>query len=307
MTATIRVLERDRTFTPLGIRFWDAALDQPVAEPLSVHAWLRGTAHRPVRAVRSSGGVYAFHGLPGQAAAERPAADEEHPESVGVPREYAVAVDDPSGRYLPVAFGVTLPLGYRGEFLSGGVASPPQASPPHAAGRAYLFPAAGRAVPPGLAAIRADFADAATGEPAPWVVLTATVGGETRTAIADQEGRALLLVPFPTPERLRQGSPPVDTRDATWPVTLSVQWQPGALRYLFAERDGLNPAWAARPSLKSILDEQGAADTWTDEGQEPVAEWTDTLVHGRELVLRTTLAGGERASTVWISAGASPP
>lgn len=302
MSAQIRVLERDRTFTPLGIRFWDAALELPVAEPLAVHAWPAGTAHAPVRAVRSPSGVYAFHALPGQQAATKPADDEAHPERVGTPREYAIAVDDASGRYQPAAFSVTLPLGYRGEFLSA-----PEGSPPRPAGRAYLFPSATRQVPPGLAAIRADFVDAETGAPAPWAVLTATVAGVTRTAIADEQGRALALVPFPTPERLRQGSPPADPHTATWPVSLAVRWEPAALRYPFPARDGLNPAWAARPSLKSILDEQRAALVWTDEGQAPAAEWTDTLVHGQELVLRTTLAGGARAPTVWISAGASPP
>lgn len=303
MTRAIRELERDRTFTPLGIRFWDAALDLPVADSLSVHAWPAGTAYPPLRAVRSPGGVYAFHGLPGQRAAERPADDEEHPESAGTPREYAIAVDDPAGRYQPAAFSVTLPLGVRGEFLSVGDGS----SPPRPGGRAYLFSAASRQVPPGLAAIRADFVDEATGAPAAWAVLTATVGAVTRTAIADEQGRALVLVPFPTPERLRQGSPPADPHTATWPVSLAVRWDPPALRYPFPAREGMNPAWAARPSLKSILDEQRAALVWTDEGQAPAAEWTETLVHGQELVLRTTLAGGARAPTVWISAGASPP
>jgi len=302
MSAQVRVLERDRTFTPLGIRFWDAALDLPVAEPLAVHAWPAGTAHAPVRAVRSPSGVYAFHRLPGQTEAERPAPGEEHPELAGPPREYAIAVDDPSGRHQPAAFSVTLPLGYRGEFLSAA-----QGSPPRPAGRAYLFLAASRPVPPGLAAIRADFVDAESGAPAAWAVLTATVAGITRTAVADAAGRALALVPFPTPERLRQGSPPAGPHVASWPVSLAARWEPAALRYPFPAREGLDPAWAERPSLKSILDEQRGALAWTDEGQAPAAEWTETLVHGQELVLRTTLAGGAPAPAVWLSAGAPPP
>jgi hypothetical protein len=302
MSVQIRVLERDRTFTPLGIRFWDAALDVPVADTLAVSAWLRGSAQGPVRAVRSPGGVYSFHQLPGQTRAEKPAADDEHPELDGPGGEYAIAVDDRTGKYLAAAFGVTLPLGYRGEFLSVGVGSTP-AGP----GKAYLFPAPSRPVPPGVAAIRADLVEMATGAPAAWAVLSATVAGVTRTAIADEQGRAAVLIPYPTPDRLRQGSPPTDTREATWPVTLAARWEPAALRYPFPAREGLDPAWAARPSLKSILDEQRTALVWTDEGQAPVVEWTETLVHGQELVLRTTLAGGGSAPTVWISAGASPP
>jgi len=310
VTAAIRVLERDRTFTPLGIRFWDAALDVPVAEPLDVYAWLRGTSYPATRAVRASSGVYAFHALPGQADAERPARGEEHPERVGPAREYAIAVDDPAGRYLPVAFTVTLPLGYRGVFLE--PADLLAASPPEPQGRAYLFPSVGRAAPRGVAAIHATLVDESTlgsdaVRPAAWAVLTATVAGETRSGIADAEGRVVVMVPFPTPERLRLGSPAVDTREASWPVTLSAAWEPAALRYPFPARGGPNPAWADRPSLKSILYEQGPAPVRLDEGEAPVLEWTETLVHGRELVLRTTLAGGARGATVWIAAGASPP
>ena len=301
-TTRIRVLERDRTFTPLGIRFWDASLDLPIPDLLVVHAWLSGGPYAPVRAVRSPGGVYSFHRLPGQAAAEKPGADEEYPERVGPRREYAVAVDDPRGHYLPAAFSVTLPLGYRGEFLS---VAP--VSPPAAAGRAYLFPAAGRPVPPGVAAVRADLVDAVTGAPAAWAVLRATMAGETRTAIADEGGRAVALLPYPTPERLRQGSPPADARAASWSVALSARWEPAALRYPFPAREGLDPAWATRPSLKSILDEQRPALVWAVEGEDPLDEWAETLVHGRELVLRTALADGSRDSTVWISTGASPP
>ncbi|WP_420125869.1 hypothetical protein [Longimicrobium sp.] len=297
MSVQIRVLERDRTFTPLGIRFWDAALDTPVTDRLQVHAWLRDSAYPPVPAVRSPSGVYAFHRLPGQASAEKPAGDDARPETDGPAGEFVIAVDDPGGRYMGAAFSVPLPLGYRGEFLSGG----PQP------GKAYLFPAVSRPVPPGVAAIRADLADPDTGAPAAYAVLSATVGGITRTAVADEAGRAVVLVPFPTPERLRQGSPPADTRAATWPVSLRARWEPAALRYPFPAREGMNPAWAARPSLKSILDEQRTALVWTDEGQVPAVEWTETLVHGQELRLRTTLAGGGSAPTLWVSAGASPP
>jgi hypothetical protein len=311
VTATIRVLERDRTFTPLGIRFWDAALQVPVAEPLTVYAWLRDSPHPPTRAVRSSAGVYAFHGLPGQADAERPARGEEHPERVGPEREYVIAVDDPAGRYLPEAFTVTLPLGYRGVFMEP-FGTPAAGSPPEPQGRAYLFPSVGRLAPPGIAAIHATLVDelsVGTDEerPAAWAVLTATLAGERYTGIADADGRVVVMLPFPTPERLRLGSPPVDTRAATWPVTLSAAWEPSALRYPFPAREGLNPAWADRPSLKSILYEQGPAPVRVDEDAAPVLEWTETLVHGRELVLRTTLAGGARDATVWIAAGASPP
>lgn len=302
MSVQIRVLERDRTFTPLGIRFWDAALDLPVAAALDVYAWRDGAASAPVRAVRSPSGVYAFHRLPGQLRAEKPRGDDERPEVDGPAGEYVIAVDDRAGRFLGAAFRVTLPLGYRGEFLSGGPASPPASG-----GRAYLFPSPARPVPPGLAAVRAELVDRDTGAPAAWAVLEATLAGETATAIADEAGRAVLMLPWPTPDLLRHPSPPVDAGTATWTITLSVRWEPGALRYPFPARDDLPDAWTARPSLKSILEAQGPAEVWTDEEDPSVESWTETLVHGQELVLRTRLADGGHAPTVRISGAASPP
>lgn len=302
MSVQIRVLERDRTFTPLGIRFWDAALDLPVAAPLDVYAWRDGSAAGPVRAVRSPSGVYAFHRLTGQLRAEKPLTDDARPERDGPAGDYVIAVDDRAGRFLGAAFRVTLPLGYRGEFLSGGAASPPASG-----GRAYLFPAPARPVPPGVAAVRADLVDRDTGAPAAWAVLEATLAGGTATAIADEAGRAVLMLPYPTPDLLRQPSPPADAAAATWTLTLTVRWEPGALAYPFPARDDLPAAWAARPSLRSILETQGAAEVWTDEDGPSVESWTETLVHGQELVLRTRLADGGQAPAVWISGAASPP
>ena len=302
----IRVLERVRRFTPLGIRFWDAAFDEAVTTELRVYAWLRDAHHAPVRAVRSSSGVYAFHDLPARRAQERPAADEEHPESAGPVQEYAIAVDDPTGRYLPAAFSLTLPLLYRGEFLS-----PLDGSPPGAAGRAYLFSAPARPVTASAAAVRADLWDTELDAPASWAVVRATVAGQTYTTVADADGRALLLFPLPSVDRLRLGSPPGSGQGApagaSWPATFRVAYDPAALRFPFEGRPDVSPAWAERPSLKSILDEQPAALVRTEDGQDPVSEWTAEVVYGEELVLRTALPAGTASSRLWISAGASPP
>ncbi|MET0398113.1 MAG: hypothetical protein ABW277_15035 [Longimicrobiaceae bacterium] len=302
----IAVLERVRVFTPLGIRFWDSAFDVPAAAELRVHAWLAGGDFAPVRGVRSPSGIYGFHGLPGRAAQEYPAEREDAPESAGPVQEYAISVEDPGGLFLPVAFSVTLPLGYRGEFLSGGL-SPPGS----AAGRAYLFSAPSRPVPARAAAVRADLWDADADRPAAWAVLRATVEGATHTTVADQDGRALLLFPVPSVDRLRLGSPPGSGQGAPagnrWAVTVGVWYEPAALRFPFAGRGDLHPAWGDRPSLKSVLDEQRAALVWQEEGLAPASEHAAELVYGEELVLRTVDAGGTPSSRLWISAGASPP
>lgn len=302
----IRVLERARSFTPLGIRFWDEAFDVPVEAELRVYAWLAGGGFAPVRAVRAASGIYSFHHLPGRWAQEHPAEDEDAPETAGPAQEYVISVDDPGGRFLPTVFSVALPLGYRGEFLSAAL-SPPGGSP----GRAYLFSAAGRPVAARAAAIRADLWDADREAPAAWAVLRATVKGRTHTAVADDQGRALLMMPVPSVDRLRLGSPPGSGQGSPagnrWPATVRVWYDPGALRFPFAGRGDVDPAWLARPSLKSVLDEQGAALVVDEEGQAPVSEHVAELAYGEALVLRTVDAGGTPAPRLWITAGASPP
>lgn len=67
----VDILERVSAFTSLGIRFWDAALDRPVAERLSVSARpLQNPAARAVRAFRTLSGV----GGQGRSRADRGAA-----------------------------------------------------------------------------------------------------------------------------------------------------------------------------------------------------------------------------------------
>jgi hypothetical protein len=305
-TPAVRRMGGFRAFAPLGIRFWDAAFDLPVEDGLVVHAWLRGGGRPPARAVRSPGGVYGFHPLPGHPAAlplPQPGAAGDPPVLAG---DYVIAVDDPAGRYLPAAFTVSLPLGYPGEFLSSGSESPPAAR-----GRAYLFSAPTRPVPAGAAAIRADLEDADTGGPAAWAVLHGTVAGRSLRAVADAEGRALLLLPVPKVDRLQLGSPPGAGQGTpaghAWPLTLAVRYQPTALRRPFAGAADVDPRWRDRPSLKSILDEQAPALVWTEEGQPPVGDWTADLVYAEPLTLRTLQADGSPASTLWVSAGASPP
>ena len=297
--------ERVRRFATLGIRFWDAAFDRPVAGGLVVHAWLRGGAYPPVRAVRSSAGVYSFHRLPCRREAEFPGAAEQ-PEELGPELEYTVVVDDRTGSFLPTAFSVTLPLGYRGEFLSGSAASLPGGP-----GRAYLYSAPSRPIPPGSAAIRADLEDPDRGGPAAWAVLRATVEGREAVGVADREGRVLLLTPMPEVESLGRGSPPGSGQGPVagvgWPVTLEVDYQPDALRYPLAGAAGLPADWVDRPSLKSVLDEQDAALVTLEEGDPPVTDWEEELEYGEPLQLRTSDARGDGLSSVWVHAGASIP
>ena len=304
MTPPLRMEERVRLFTVLGIRFWDAAFDVPITQPLHVHAWLTGIA-APLRATRAASGSYSFHSLPGRRAAEFPG-DAENPEDLGPVQEWVISVEDPAGHYLPEVFSLTLPLGYRGEFLS---ATP--GSLPASAGRAYLFSAPGRPVPPGAIAIRVDLEEQLTELPAAWAVLRATIDGRERIGIADEDGRVLLLAPMPEVASLGMGSPPGLGQGAPgtqrWPVTLRVASEPAALRYPFDDVAVVPVAWQRRPSVRSILDEQDPVAVITDEDDPAVSEWTDEIRYGEELVLRTRRSDDTLASSVWITAGASIP
>src|SRR5215469_1413091 len=65
-------LELTRTFTPLGIRFWDLTQDIAISGGLDVQLrWLNSQAP-PLPATLTTSGVYAFFGLPGLRAAEHP-------------------------------------------------------------------------------------------------------------------------------------------------------------------------------------------------------------------------------------------
>lgn len=298
-------VDRTRTFTPLGLRFWDAAFDRPITGRLVVRAWLTGGPFPPIGAIRSPGGVYSFHGLPCQTEAEFPGALEA-PESAGPELDYTVVVDDPSGAFLPAVFTLTLPLGYRGEFLSTQAGSHPAG-----AGRAYLFSAPSRPVPTGAVVLRGDLEDADRGGPASWAVVRATVEGREVVGVAGGDGRVLLLGPMPEVERLSLGSPPGSGQGpvaaAAWSASLRVEYDPSALRYPLAGAPQLPPSWPARPSLKSVLDEQEPALVTTVEGAAPVSEWSTDVEYGEALQLRTHGAGGERLSSLWVHAAASIP
>lgn len=298
--------ERVRVFTPLGIRFWDAALDRPVGRGLEVWAWLRNGPFEPVRAVSSPSGAYSFHRLPGQIEAEFPGTHG-RPWEVGSELEYTIVVADPSGDFLPATFSVTLPLGYPGEFLR-----EDGASPPGGAGRAHLFSSPSRVVPPGAAALRADLEDADRGGPAAWAVVIATLEGRTVKGVADGQGRVLVLAPTPQVERLRLGSPPGSGQGPVagnaWPVTVRIEYQPSALRYPLEAAVGVLPApWLERPSLKSVLEEQAPAQITAVDGDAPIDEWDVEIEYGEPLQLRTHDAEGTPLSGVQVHAGASTP
>jgi hypothetical protein len=117
--AQLTPLEKVSTYTPLGIRFWDPAMDAAVTDGLEVTLRPPNRPDLTRRAFQTLSGVYAFSGLSGLRSLELSDPDlpaGEHPVESSPPVRYRFIVDvnDRLGRYLPVTFRVDLP--YRGIF-----------------------------------------------------------------------------------------------------------------------------------------------------------------------------------------------
>ncbi len=300
-------LEAPRVFTPLGIQFWDLALDTPVTDGLSVAAQLKDSRHRPVPGFRTVSGVYAFQGLPGLHDVEYPAAETTASSSPPKTLSFVITIADRLGRFLPMLFAIDLPLPYRGLFLSNETGSPAGLE-----SRAYLFSAPTRPAGPGMALVRADLWDVDTRKPASFAALRVRVDGRVWTGITDDQGRALIMFPQPLVQPLGLGSPPGSGQGSvssmTWPVKVEVQYGPEQLRFPLATTPDVPWPWNRTPSLKSILDEQPPGLIWVNDAGPPVAEWTGNLAYGEELVLRTAVLNAPTPSPYfWISRSTSSP
>src|SRR5207237_332264 len=129
-------------------------------------------------AVATPSGALAFHALPGLREFERSAVDD--PWDPRPPtRKFQVEVVDPLGRFLPCRFSVSAP--HKGLDLFADNSSPPLTQN----GAVPLFSAPTRPIPAGLAVVRAELHEVATGRrPASWGFVEAVYfsGGVWRIA-----------------------------------------------------------------------------------------------------------------------------
>jgi len=296
-------LEVSQSFTPLGIRFWDLTLNLPINDGLAVSLRLAGSSAPPLTAVLTRSGVYAFFGLPGLYAAEHPGPAANSP--AGTFR-YVVTVQDLLSRYLPAVLVYTLDQ-------TGAVLVQGSPDPTPGARVAHLFASVARPVPPGVGAIRADLWDQDANQPAAWAVLRVQIAGQTETwtGIADESGRALVLVPYPVMQALQLGSPPGtgqgNVAAQSWPVTVEALYSPDQLTYPAASFPDVVWPWTDTPSMRDILKNQQAASIWTNPTTS-AGQLTANLNFGQDLVL-CTLSGSPPSpiSTLNISLGGSPP
>ncbi len=238
-------LERITRLVPLGLEFRDAASGRRVGDGLVVRVAPKNRPQRGVLAQPNPSGIFVAHDLPGLRDWSHGGAEPQpHP-------EFEIEVEDRLGRFLPTRLRLALP--------ERGLA--------HAACRddIPLLSAPTRSVP-GLASLRADLFDLASGLPAAWAVAEVRHLG-ARLCLGMADGRGRLLLAFPYPEPALSNQPLAAT---TWPLTLHVQYQPG-----------LDPA--RPPELCQALAQPAARFVEVAEPLATLAELALTLRAGQEL------------------------
>lgn len=281
-------LETVTRFTPLGIRFRDAALEVPVGEGLVVYARPLDGKGRAVRAFLTGSGVYAFQGLDGLRAVE-------NSPGVGVSvsppatRRFVIQVFDTQRRFQPAIFGLD-PVAFRVDVPHQGIFAPTGApreadEPPPGT---YLFSAPTRPLTAQMCAVRAQVINKATGAPAAFAVLEVAVADDKRYGITDEKGRAAVLFPHPAFAQEIHKSPPASRQSALepqgWPLTIRVRYNPPELRF---DPDAIHfPPDLSPPDLGSIFS-QGEGRIWRVDTGSPAGQLAANLVFGREVVAHT--------------------
>lgn len=272
--------ERVRVVAPLGLRFWDPAFNQQVTDGLDVVALGEQGGEPRLAAYRTHSGIYAFRGLPGLHSAEYPQ-DEALPASPPLCRRFLIEITDRLGRFLPTRFRVTAP--FSGVFPTGlSTGSPAQGTP-----GLFLFSAPTRIVPPGMAVIRAQLAEApAHGPPRPAahaVLEIYRAGSLLQLGIADPQGSVAVCLPYPTfvdssLSGAGSSSPPARPVRQSWELSVRVRFEPRVLPR--------SPG--AIPELRGILRQAPALFLLSSHEtlDPPTLELAAELVFGQELVLR---------------------
>jgi hypothetical protein len=133
---------------------------------------------------------------------------------------------------------------------------------------------------------------------------------EVWTGIADDQGRAMVMTPYPLVDRLRLGSPPGSGQGSitgqSWNLTVQVLYTPSKFAFPLANQSGVVWPFTVTPNLKGILEDQKPATIWTN-SMTPGAKLTATLNLGQNLVLRSTQASPPVSSALNITQGTSPP
>ena len=257
----MNILETTAYRAPLGLQFTDSAGGASVADGLVVTAWPAGDPGAARMAVQSPiSTIMGFGRLPGLASYEEALAADPVTftwPAPGAGQPFEVRVTDPFGRYVTELLAVTVP--------SAALVTP------------LLFSAPTRPVPSGFAAVGGEVSAGAFG-PAAWAVVQVVSDAGTYLTLADQLGRYVVYLPYPEALPPLGASPPGGgpPGQPTWPLTVSVRYQPSAQNQL------ADAATGDPPELGSLLG-QAAAAISAGGGQQPSLAATLTL--GTRLLL----------------------
>lgn len=206
--------------TPLGMRFWDQVAMSCVSEGLVVTAYPVSNPQRRAYATVNRSGIFTVQNLPGLRAVEYGTGDAVFWANLPPPSSFVVEVVDERGRFQPFQFTVDLPVKGLLPWAPDVADSPPNMLP---ALPLYSTPA--RAVPAGMAVLRADLKDWIAEKPASWAVLEARLDGQPPVrGIAGKDGRIALVFPYPEPLSGPLGSPPESPPSGERKPLLAQKW-----------------------------------------------------------------------------------
>ena len=256
----VEMRERVRRRCALGLRFRDMATNEWVRTGLRVRAYPVGRVAPPkdvrkIYATANASGVWVFYDLPDTRAFEM-GAEENLPlrGNPPAPPQFQVEVEDEEKRFLPCTFVA--------EAVSPGPNS--NVCP--------LFSAPERTAPPGCAVIRLSLRLASPQLPRPparGALLRVQLGGANlsvlASGLANKDGEAVVMVPWPVPAAAAAPAPP-----PSWALTVRAWSHPPAPGFDLPHLDRLMERAAGNPDVLT-----------TDSG----AFAGTTLPYGRELIL----------------------
>jgi hypothetical protein len=207
-----------------------------------------------------------LHDAPGLRDLQGGAGDDDYWNNLPPKKDFVIEVSDDEGRFVPFQFTAALPVRGIYEWNEPSVSSPPSLTK-----SIPLYSSPARAAAAGMAIVRADLWDPTRGargaEAASAVLELYDNDRFIARGLAHQQGRIVLMFPYPPPKAFAPSSPPLSPLGsppaATGPALTDQVWT-FRVRALYAIQSP--PISAALPDLHSTLS-QAEANLWTDEEQ----------------------------------------
>jgi hypothetical protein len=303
---SVQILDRLSLVTPLGIRLWDGVTSSIIADTLNAIAHPQANPNLRVQGFPNNQGVYVFRNLPGLRAVENGVGEDIATfwNNPPVQLPFVVEISDNAQRFIP--FQLTMSLPQRGLFALPCVTV---GTPPQPTTLVPLFSAAARAVPGGMAVLRAELWDMTTKQPAAWVVLDVRVPGKQPfQGMSDGKGRIAVILPYPEPTDFAPDGA-IDAADPQNPPQL--QGSPLAEHQWTLEIHAHYKPQSPVPAIPNLCPTLSQAEGILLADINPNSRKSltrVTLKYGQELVLRSTDSSAPvnqpAPSVLWITPAA---